>query len=46
MPKMLAMVLRLIQKKSLAAIPIVLNSRPSHDTSRTKATGFAPWSLQ
>jgi hypothetical protein len=46
MPKMLAMVLRLMQKKSLAAIPIVLNSRPSHDTSRTKATGFAPWSLQ
>lgn len=31
-PRMLAMVLRFIQKKSLAAIPIVLNSRASQST--------------
>lgn len=41
MPSRLAMVLRLTQKKSLAAIPIVLKRSPSHKTSITKAKGFA-----
>jgi hypothetical protein len=45
-PRMLAMVLRLMQKKSLAAIPIVLNKRPSHNVRMMKATGFALCSLQ
>ncbi|KAL8795721.1 MAG: hypothetical protein Q9195_001772 [Heterodermia aff. obscurata] len=45
-PRMLAIVLRFIQKKSLAAIPIVLKSRPSQTTRITKATGFALGSLQ
>jgi len=46
MPKMLAIVLRFMQKKSLAAIPIVLKSKASHITRMTKATGLAVWSLQ
>jgi hypothetical protein len=37
---MLAMVLRLTLKKSLAAIPIVENSRPSQTTMMMKAIGF------
>jgi hypothetical protein len=41
MPSELAIVLRLMQKKSLAAMPIVLNRRASHKTKMTKATGFA-----
>lgn len=45
-PKMLEIVLRLMQKKSLAAIPIVLNSRPSHNIKITNATGLAPSNLQ
>jgi hypothetical protein len=40
-PSELAMVLRLMQKKSLAAMPIVLNRRASHKTRITNATGFA-----
>lgn len=38
-PRMLAIVLKLMQRKSDAAIPMVLNSRPVHITSMTKATG-------
>lgn len=45
-PNMLAMVLRFMQKKSLAAIPIVLNRRPSHKTRIMKAIGLAVCSLQ
>ena len=45
-PRILAIVLRLTQKKSLAAMPIVLKSRPSHTTSITNAIGFALGSLQ
>ena len=40
-PKILAIVLKFIQKKSLAAMPIVLNSRPSHKTRMVKAIGLA-----
>ena len=40
-PRMLAIVLRLTQKKSLAAIPMVLNKRPSHNNIIAKATGLA-----
>jgi hypothetical protein len=40
-PRMLAIVLRLMQRKSEAAIPIVLNRRPIHITSITNATGWA-----
>ncbi len=46
MPRTLARVLRLMQKKSLAAIPMVLNRRPSHSTMMIKATGFALCRLQ
>ena len=45
-PKILAIVLRFMQKKSLAAIPIVLKRRPSHTVKRTKAKGRALCSLQ
>ena len=45
-PRMLAMVLRLMQKKSLAAIPIALKRRPSHSTMIMKATGFALGNVQ
>lgn len=41
MPNMRAMVLRLTQKKSLAAMPMVLKRRASHRVIRAKATGFA-----
>jgi hypothetical protein len=41
MPRILAMVLRFMQKKSLAAMPMVEKRRPSHRTSITKATGCA-----
>jgi hypothetical protein len=40
MPNIVAMVLRLMQKKSLAAMPMVLKSRPSHDISIMNARGF------
>jgi hypothetical protein len=40
-PRMLAIVERLIQKKSEAAIPIVVKSRPSHRVKIIKATGCA-----
>ena len=40
-PRIVAIVLRLMQKKSLAAMPIVLNKRPSHVTRMRKATGLA-----
>ena len=46
MPKILAIVLKFIQKKSLAAIPIVLNRRPSHSTRIVKAIGLAWCRLQ
>jgi hypothetical protein len=46
MPRRLAMVLRLTQKKSLAAMPMVLKSSASHSTRITKATGFAWWRWQ
>lgn len=39
-PKQFAIVLRFIQKKSLAAMPMVLKSRPSHMTRIAKATGL------
>jgi hypothetical protein len=45
-PRMLAMVLRLMQKKSLAAMPMVENSSPSHEIKIMNATGFACESLQ
>jgi hypothetical protein len=41
MPRIFAIVLRLIQKKSLAAIPIVLNNNPIHIMRITKASGCA-----
>jgi len=40
MPRIVAMVLRSIQKKSLAAMPMVLKRRPSQATSRAKAMGL------
>jgi hypothetical protein len=40
-PRIVAIVLRFIQKKSLAAIPIVVNRSPIHSTSIIKATGCA-----
>ena len=40
-PRIVAIVLRLMQKKSLAAMPMVLNRRPSHETRMRKATGLA-----
>ena len=40
-PRMLAMVPRLMQRKSLAAMPIVLNSSDSHAMIMANATGFA-----
>jgi hypothetical protein len=46
MPRMLAMVLRLMQKKSLAAMPIVENKSPSHTIKIVNATGLAWASLQ
>ena len=45
-PKMLAIVLRFMQKKSLAAMPIVLKSRPSHVIKSIKAKGRALCNLQ
>jgi hypothetical protein len=39
-PRIPAIVLRSIQKKSLAAMPMVEKSKPSHDMSRMKAIGF------
>jgi hypothetical protein len=45
-PRMVAMVLRLTLKKSLAAIPIVLNRRQSQTIRTTKATGFAAPKVQ
>jgi hypothetical protein len=41
MPSKVAMVLKLIHRKSEAAMPIVLNKRLIHNTRMTKATGFA-----
>lgn len=41
MPSKCAIVLKLTQKKSLAAMPIVLNKVLSHSTRMMKATGFA-----
>ena len=41
MPRIVAIVLRLMQKKSLAAIPIVLKRRPSQETKIRKAIGLA-----
>jgi hypothetical protein len=41
MPRMRAMVLRLTQKKSLAAMPMVLKRRASQSVIRTKAMGLA-----
>jgi len=38
---MLAIVLRLTLKKSLAAMPIVVNNRPSQTVMITNATGRA-----
>ena len=40
-PSTFAIVDRLIQRKSEAAIPIVLNSRLIHSTNMVKASGFA-----
>lgn len=45
-PKILAIVLKFIQKKSLAAMPIVLNRRPSHITRIAKAIGLTWCRLQ
>jgi hypothetical protein len=45
-PKILAKVLRSIQRKSLAAIPIVLKSNDSHRIKMTNATGLASAKLQ
>lgn len=44
-PRIVAIVLKLMQKKSLAAMPIVLNRRPSHETRMRKATGLA-WGME
>ena len=41
MPNALAIVLKLTQKKSLAAMPMVLNNKASHSTSMMNATGCA-----
>jgi hypothetical protein len=41
MPRSVEMVLRLTQKKSLAAIPMVLNRRASQRTRSTNANGCA-----
>ena len=38
-PRMFAIVLRFMQKKSLAAMPIVLKRRPSHSIRIMKASG-------
>ena len=46
MPSMLAIVLRLMQKKSLAAMPIALKRKLSHTTSMMNASGLALASLQ
>jgi hypothetical protein len=46
MPSIDAIVLRLMQKKSEAAMPIVVNSNPSHRDSIMKATGCALSRLQ
>jgi hypothetical protein len=46
MPIIVAMVLKLMQKKSLAAIPMVLNSSPSHDINIMNATGLTWGSWQ
>jgi hypothetical protein len=43
---MLAIVDRLIQKKSLAAMPMVENNNPSHSVKIENATGFAFGNLQ
>jgi hypothetical protein len=40
MPRRFAIVLRLTQKKSLEAMPIVLKSRASHNTRIANAMGF------
>ncbi|KAI9641104.1 hypothetical protein NHQ30_010534 [Ciborinia camelliae] len=45
-PNMLAIVDKLIQKKSLAAIPIVENNNASHSMRMARATGWAFGSLQ
>lgn len=45
-PRIFAIVLKFIQKKSLAAMPIVLNRRPSHNTRIVKAIGLTWCSLQ
>jgi len=39
-PRIVAIVLKFMQKKSEAAIPIVENSRPSQEIKRVKARGF------
>jgi hypothetical protein len=45
-PRMLARVLKLMQRKSLAAIPIVLKSTASHRIRRNSAKGWAWARLQ
>ena len=40
-PRTLAKVLRFMHRKSLAAIPMVLNSKHSHNMRRINATGLA-----
>jgi hypothetical protein len=40
-PRKVAIVLRFTLKKSLAAIPMVVNSKPSQRTSIMKASGWA-----
>jgi len=45
-PRTVAMVLRLMLKKSLAAMPMVVKSMPSHRTSMRKAKGWAWLKLQ
>lgn len=40
MPRTLAKVLKLIHRKSLAAIPIVLNSKDNHEIRMSKAIGL------
>jgi hypothetical protein len=40
-PKMFAIVLKFIQRKSEAAMPMVLKRRLIHNTSMANATGFA-----
>lgn len=46
MPRMLAMVLRFMQRKSLAAMPMVLKSSASHSVMMVNASGFALARLQ